>query len=404
MASANDQSFGRRKFINRLTTAGVVACLPIPEVAFSKAIPEDEHVFITPPYLQNVSSDAITIVWVTKKNCLGWVEINEEGKGSRKVFAIKNGLRKYGRIHRVRIENLFPAQKYQYSVYAKEVLSFKTYKTEYGNTIEKTGFHFSTPPAKHNELSFVVLNDMHNHPESVRHLLSNHTRQEEYDFVVLNGDMFNYLGQEEKLVSDLLIPLSEHFSSNKPFFMVQGNHEVRGDFSRNLFDYCDYRDNQSYQAFTQGPVRFVILDSGEDKEDDHPSYNGLNAFDHYREEQAEWLAKEIEKPEFKKAPFRIVFIHIPVFYSGDWHGTTHCRQLFHPLFNKGKVDLVISGHTHRYGTYAANENHHYPIMIGGGPEPGKRTIIKAKVDRNAINIVMLRDDGEKVGEFDLSRR
>src|SRR5690606_40943005 len=65
-------------------------------------------------------------------------------------------------------------------------------------------------------------------------------------------------------------------------------------------------------------------------------------FDQYREKQREWLKREIESPEFKSAAFRVVLIHISPWHSGDWHGTLHCREMFGPLLNQGKVNLQRS--------------------------------------------------------------
>ncbi|MFX5956655.1 hypothetical protein ABTF01_19885, partial [Acinetobacter baumannii] len=87
-----------------------------------------------------------------------------------------------------------------------------------------------------------------------------------------------------------------------------------------------------YYAYQWGPVYNIVLDTGEDKPDDAPVYAGIVDFDSYRREQAAWLEQEMQKPAFKKAPFRVVMMHIPHFYSGDWHGTLHCRELFAPLF------------------------------------------------------------------------
>ncbi len=41
------------------------------------------------------------------------------------------------------------------------------------------------------------------------------------------------------------------------------------------------------------------MDTGEDKPDTHPVYNGLADFDQYRSEQAQWLQKEVQSDEFE---------------------------------------------------------------------------------------------------------
>ena len=102
-----------------------------------------------------------------------------------------------------------------------------------------------------------------------------------------------------------------------PFIFVRGNHETRGKFAR---EFPDYFHQVGYAAFTLGPVRFVILDTGEDKPDTEPVYAGIVDFDGYRIEQAAKLKLEIESKAFKKAAFRIVMMHIPPRFSGEWHG------------------------------------------------------------------------------------
>ncbi len=108
---------------------------------------------------------------------------------------------------------------------------------------------------------------------------------------------------------------------------------------------------------------------------------GIVDFDAYRKEQQVWLEEVMQSRAYKKAKFKVVLMHIPPFYSGDWHGTMHCRELFNPVFNKYRVDMVISGHTHKHGVHPpVKEQHRYPIIIGGGPKEGQRTLIKLQAD------------------------
>ena len=98
-------------------------------------------------------------------------------------------------------------------------------------------------------------------------------------------------------------------------------------------------------------------------------------------------------------------MHIPHFYSGDWHGTLHCRELFAPLFDKYKVDMVISGHTHKFGVFPPEKGkHNYPIIIGGGPKDGNRTLIKVKATHQELSLKMLKDDGSEVGNYLVKRK
>src|SRR5699024_4853818 len=111
----------------------------------------------------------------------------------------------------------------------------------------------------------------------------------------------------------------------------------------------------------------------------------------FRREQALWLENVMTSKAYRKSPFKVVLMHIPPFHSGDWHGTMHCRELFAPLFEKYNVDVVISGHTHRYGIHKPNDEHSFPIVIGGGPKEGQRTIIHLSANQSQLSIKM-KDD------------
>ena len=401
----------RRDFIGHISKAGLLSMLPLGGLKAMDKPAAASNTFLTEPYLQNMTDNAVTIMWITSEKCFSWIEISEPGSTPEKIYSARNGLRQaYNRINKIRATGLKPGTAYQYSVFSQEIEVFEPYKVVYGNTIQKGPFTFSTPGLKDDQVSFVVFNDMHNHPQNVTELMEKFAGDKDYDFVAYNGDSFNWVDGEEPIIKDLLTPSGKVFSATHPFLMIQGNHEPRGNYARQMFDYFDYPEDSCYYAFTQGPVRFVVMDSGEDKEDNHAEYSGLISFDDYREKQARWLEKEISSKAFKQAAFRVVFIHIPVFHAGDWHGTMHCRELFNPLFNKGKIDIAISGHTHRYKTHDADPaTHHYPIVIGGGPGfvgrgGGTRTIIKVKADRKELSLQMLVDDGSVVGNYHLKKK
>jgi predicted phosphodiesterase len=250
-------------------------------------------------------------------------------------------------------------------------------------------------------VEFIVFNDIHDRPESFETLMK-YQGETKKDFVFLNGDIFNFQTDEDQLVDHLLTPLSTLFAHSTPFILSNGNHGARGKFARQLPKYVDGRDNCFYYSFQIGPLYAIVLDCGEDKADTVNVYGGLVDFDAYRVEQAEWLGKEIQKKEFRKAKYKIVFNHFPLYYSGQGHGPIHCRELWGPLLNKGKIDLLISGHTHRYGIHPAVPGQHdYPIVIGGGKNDGSRTIINVRVEQNAVSLQMIDDSGKVVGSLQI---
>ncbi|GAA4802534.1 metallophosphoesterase [Olivibacter ginsenosidimutans] len=392
----------RRKFLGQLTAVSALTAIGNTSLkAQTKEVLQDEmHKLLTPPYIQVLTPTSVDIVFITAKKAYSWVEYGTEDL-DKKVEGKSDGfMEAYQRINNIRISGLQPGKTYKYRVVSKEIVTFKPYELVYGKEIMSSEYSFTTPVMDHDEVSCLIFNDIHDRPYSFKDLWTV-KGDKPYDFVFLNGDMFDYQEDEQQIIDHLLLPITSLFASEKAFIMSRGNHETRGKFRREFKGYFSYPSDKYYYSFKQGPVYWIILDTGEDKPDDAPVYAGIVDFDHYRLEQARWLAEIVETTAYKQATYRVVMMHIPPFHSGDWHGTMHCRAVFDPIFTKHQVDIVISGHTHRYGIHPPSEEHAYPIIIGGGPKEGNRTITHFHADKKRLAIEMKRDDGQIVGTYEI---
>ncbi len=121
------------------------------------------------------------------------------------------------------------------------------------------------------------------------------------------------------------------YAHRRPVWFARGNHDVRGPEARALGRFLDTPGGKFYYSVRQGPVAFLVLDTGEDKADDAPVYAGLGTFDAYRAEQATWLAQELKKDHVRSAPFRVVVAHIPLYTTRDTqpHGGADSRAKWH---------------------------------------------------------------------------
>ena len=401
----------RRSFLEKMSRIGALSLLPasgaIANDLNPNAIEEINHIVVG-PYLQNMQTNEVTIMWITHKNSFSWVEFGAGNSTNKREVGYNNGLiEANNRVNKIILTGLNPGVDHKYRILSTEVLGYKNSAVQFGETLVSPYYTFKTPAANEEEFKMIVFNDIHDRPQIIPQMLYRHGytgNTRDYDFVVFNGDCFDWVTEEKQMVEHLIKPTVDIFSSEFPFILTQGNHECRGSFSRQIPAYFAYPEDKYYYAFTRGPVRFVILDSGEDKTDDSVEYGGLSAFDRYRETQKKWLEKEVESNDFKKAQFRILLIHISPWHSGDWHGTMHCREVFGPVLNKAKIDLQISGHTHRYMTHDADATHNFPIVIGGGPLEGKRTLIKLHATSKELNLKMVRDDGEVVGKYVIPKK
>lgn len=358
--------------------------------------PSPDFAFKCPAYIQNSIGDQLTIFSITNKSALCWIEIlDENGQIKEKVYESEDGMIQANTtLFKFKIKDIPQGQPIRYQVKAKEIVKFEPYNIKYDAEIESPIYTTSTLASDSNNITCLIYNDVHEATDTYQELLEHVDK--DFDFSILNGDSFHHVTNEDDMSDKMLSSLSSVFATNKMFVMNRGNHETRGAFARHFKNYFDYPNNKFYQAFRLGPIFWILLDGGEDKPDTHEVYASTVDYDNYREKQGSWLKKVVETEEFKNSPFKIVVNHIPAFHSDDWHGTLHNRKVFHPILQGAGIDAVLSGHTHRYGFYDKDEDHNYPIFIGGGPKKGNRTIIEVKADQQYLSIKMIKDDGTTI--------
>ena len=324
------------------------------------------------PYLQNLSENEVTVVWTTDKPCKSWVEFSkkEDGKSfysqlPRKAYASQDGLCCVDTLHRVTVTGLEKNTTYFYRVLSQEVKELLPYRPVLGNIVStdiwKKPLTFTTLDGRQETLSMVMINDIHGKNDLQKKLLEMAPPQN-VDMVVFCGDMCNYINKQSDIFTGFLDTSVGLFASRKPFVYVRGNHETRGAYARNFFRYLAGPEGKFYYAFTYGPIRFVVLDSGEDKPDTDVEYSGLVDFDNYILEQKEWLARELESPEFRAASFRVVLSHIP-FRKGGWYGSERLRKQLLPLLEGARIDLMLSGHNHTFGFMDKGKVTAFPIIV-----------------------------------------
>ena len=305
------------------------------------------------PYLQELSEHAVTFVFTTSDKGFSWVEVKPDGGEAERHYTVRNGLRDaYNTFNVIRVENLRPDTRYQYRLCSKQIADFQPYKVTFGDSIVSPWRRFSTPDPKATACSFIALSDMHQQPDKLGRLL-NQAGVGSADMIFYVGDMMNYYDNEETPFRSFIDKSVELFASEKPFVLVRGNHETRGNMAREYARYVPKSSGKYYGAYRVGDIMFVVLDCGEDKPDDFWVYAGLTDFDGYRTEQAAWFGELIRSKAYKSAKWRIVMNHFPPLshMEGDnpeRHGIQDITDKFLPLYNQAKIDLMISGHTHAY--------------------------------------------------------
>lgn len=326
------------------------------------------------PYLQQVGTDRAVVVWGTDKDAVSWVETAPDDSmhfyacDRPRYYDTKLGRKNIGRIHRVKINGLTPGTTYRYRIFSQEVTENNTSQVCYGPVASTDVFRadplqFTTLDNSKQSVRFKVINDIHGDTTRLARLVKGAGEDAAPDFVIYNGDMVSNMDNEKQVMDGFVNKSVELFASERPFYLVRGNHEGRGVFAEKYMDYFPTETGEPYYAFRQGPIFFVVLDGGEDKPDSDIEYFGLNRMDDYREAQAEWLKGIVSSQEFIDTPYKVAIVHVPPI-GGTWHGTLHANKVFMPVLNDADIDIMLCGHLHSHVFIPAeNGNNHFPVLI-----------------------------------------
>lgn len=353
------------------------------------------------PYLQNVSENEATLVWEADCPSIGWVElIPDDGsnvylKERPRFYDTHIGIKTTARIHSVKLTGLKPGTTYRYRLFAKEVVLHKGIHVHYGDVAATVAFqkelpHFTTLDTHKAETSFLVVNDIHERNE-VLHKLLQMGDVKSKDIVFFNGDMLSLFDKEEKFFGGFMDTAVKDFATEKPLYYVRGNHETRGEMADQFHKYVCPREPHLYFTLQEGPVFFICLDTGEDKPDNDWEYGGITDYDNYRTEQALWLQQVVNSQEYKAAKFHVVLGHIPPFDNSEpiWHGAQEVKNKFVPILDQANIDLMICGHTHKFGYTDTLQGCNFPIVINSN-----NGVLTGVVNGNNLNIKVQEADGK----------
>lgn len=325
------------------------------------------------PWICDMDSTGTTIVWVTDVPGMSWVEIAPDsadhfyGRARQRYYDVLAGRKVLtDSVHRVRIEGLKPDTKYRYRVFTQEVAEWRyddwvtLGKTACTDVWRGKPHEFKTFSAKPREVTFLVLNDIHERAQFMKDLCKN-VDFKKLDFVLLNGDMSNRLRNQQHMMEAYLDTCVRMFATHTPLFFNRGNHELRGQFADYLYRYFPTNNGKYYRLQHVAGIDFLFIDTGEDKPDEDIAYSGIVNYDQYREEEARWLRGLRESKQVGKHPL-IVFSHIPPTLQ-KWHGPYHLQKTLMPELNKMNVSVMLSAHLHTFGYQEPNEVINFPNLV-----------------------------------------
>ncbi|WP_316821782.1 metallophosphoesterase [Pedobacter gandavensis] len=363
------------------------------------------------PTLMSPYEDTISIVWQTDQPSVGWVEYGTDEKCSQKQETQHNGLAEFFHVHKVTLRGLKPGTTYYFRTCIESPLA-----EELRPVVKTDPQSFKTLNSKAGTISFGIINDTHEN-QPVLDRIQQINKDFKPDFLCWNGDQINDPSSEKQITTALLNPTKQAFTSGTPLVYVRGNHDTRGSWASQLSRYLSVPNGAYYYHFIHGPVAFTVLDTGEDKPDQHKYCKGRTRFEPYRDEQAIWLDRALSRKDMKRAAFNVVLLHIPLFTKSGWD-SPDSRGKWLAILQKHKVDLLISGHTHTYEFVKPGEitessewldwnkktkvKASIPQLVGGGPKlEGEEfaTYIKGEASAKELKISVLDMKGNTLDTY-----
>ncbi|WP_019540088.1 endonuclease/exonuclease/phosphatase family protein [Proteiniphilum acetatigenes] len=359
------------------------------------------EVMRTIPYLQNPGTDEMTVMWLTNVPARSWVEYGTDPNNLKRARTFIEGVMvANNKINQVHLSDLQPGTRYYYRVVSQEITRYSSYYKEFGDTVRSDIKTFTTWSDDMKDFRVIVYNDIHSNMEMF-HKLHSLVEDKPYDLVIFNGDCFDDVEVESDILDRLLTYTPRIKSDEIPSIFIRGNHETRGEYSLHLWDYLGRMGGRSYSAFSLGDTRFVLLDCGEDKPDDHWVYYDMNDYTQHRIDQAEFLKEELQSAAFKDARKRVLIHHIPIFGVRP-DSFSPCSDLWIPVLENAPFNISLNGHTHRYRVIEKGETgNNFPVIIGGGNREPNGTVMVLEKKRDRLTLEVINAAGKKLLEREI---
>lgn len=292
-------------------------------------------------------------------------------------------------IHRVSVPMKVLDEVGEYTVIVRPIIERKPYYTQTKAVFEQT-FHFNKLPDK--DIRIFHIADAHNmitSPVAAANTFGN------IDLLILNGDVIDHSGDPSKFdnIYEICAILT---GGEKPVIFSRGNHDMRGNFAEKFADYTPSQYKNTYYTFTLGNIWGMLLDCGEDKDDENAEYGHTVACHQFRERQTEFIKKVIKNAENEYAAqnikTKLVISHNP-FTEELCHPFNIEKEIFSEwaslLKEYIKPDLMICGHTHKCGINLVGgekDNLGQPCPVVVAAEPQKERYIGGGFIINDDNI------------------
>ncbi len=282
------------------------------------------------------------IVFSTSDSAMAWVTIGEENYYD--LYA--GSSRSQDLVHKITVPQSVLDAAGSYTIHAQQMIYRGPFGGYKGPTLSQE-YSFQAVDSS-DGLNYAALSDVHGAADAAAKAA---TAGEDLDFLVLLGDMISMVETESD--AQYANYLAHKITGGSiPVIYARGNHEIKGEYAEVLYKYVGSK-NQSfcYTVTLSDSVYAVVLDMGEDHEDDWWEYYGTAQFDTYRNEQTQMLQEALASGEYQNYPYRMAICHIPIVQIEKKGLFSQARQTWTQLLNDMEMDISLSGHKHKIWYY-----------------------------------------------------
>ena len=292
--------------------------------------------FTTGPVVYAVE-DEYQIVFSSSVESRAWVTIDGE-----RYFDNYNGSnRTYTKIHKVCVPMAVLDSAKEYEVHIQKF----NYRGPFGGFAGRDicGGTYSFKPVNTSDgLEYYSISDIHM-AKKASVLAASHY---DYELLILAGDIISMVDSfaDANYVNEVAYEMTK---GSRAVIYARGNHEVKGKYAEELHKFVGALGEKFYYNVYLDGVYGIVLDIGEDHDDDWWEYYDTADYLKYHQEQFDLLEAEIASKNYQNYNYRLVVCHIPPVYVNNRKDHEETKAKFTVLLNKMDIDMCISGHQHQ---------------------------------------------------------
>ena len=280
--------------------------------------------------------DKYQIVFSTNSNATAWVEI-----GGNNYYDTYNGsTKKFSKVHKIEVPMTALDTSKEYTVHTQRSIYCGPFGGFLGRDISLTT-NFK-PIDTSDGIQYLAFSDIHMNDWQAEKTAST---IDKYDFLVLIGDLISDVETFDDANFNNKVAY-EITRGEMPVVYARGNHDVKGKYSEELDKFVGSKNSKFYFNFYFKDIYGIVLDIGEDHDDDWWEYYGTSHYDDYRNEQIEFLKDEITKHEYDGYAYHLAIAHIPIVFVNSRHNHVEVKKEMTSLLNQMDIDMLLCGHQH----------------------------------------------------------